>query len=83
MRRLRAAAHFHGVRSIHGSWVSLRGVTRCRGRPRTTSTRPTRGHPKLIQDTPDIYGGGIRHCEAGCVVFLVLIEKNSEADVDS
>jgi dihydrofolate reductase len=38
---------------------------------------------KLIRDTPNIYGGGIRHSVVACVMFLVLTEKNGEAEVDS
>ena len=39
--------------------------------------------PKLSRNTLNICGGEIRHSAAGCVMFLVLTEKNSEADVDS
>jgi predicted MFS family arabinose efflux permease len=41
------------------------------------------GSKPLLVASGKICGGGIRHLGLACVVFLVLTEKNSEADVDS
>jgi len=41
------------------------------------------GHWKLSRDTSNISADDIRLLATGEVVFLVLREKNSEADVDS